>query len=564
MTTPATRASLAVAVTMLWPRLLEAKTAAWQRLNLGLNEVEIIAVAALPWSTQRLYAASRQAVYRSADGGASWRECFRAPSQATIAFLAVDPFDAEHVMAATDQGVYASANGGGRWRRVFRGTGEDQQRCQTVLFHPLRRGEVLLGTGNGLWVSRDGGQRWQAVADGMEDRSVAHLALALGQPARAYAVTDDGLYAGDTDEAGWRRLFALPGAVEPEDETEEASEETEEDEEEDEEEEAEEEGETSRVRRLTAIAVDPLEPTRLFLASTDGLHLSDDGGVSWRRAGLAGLGTPTIRFIALSSDRPPQVYAATDAGVALYRPDTERWERLYAGLPTEEAWFVAITDSRVIAATDAGVFARDHVASELPPQQAHTLEAEQVQPAATPPVPLPPLNALLAHFVHEPTVRQVQEIAIEYAEVHPDKIKRWRQQAYAKALLPTVDFTLDRNKAIDETINSYSGTYPNYQIIPSRDLDRNWDLTVGWDLADLIWSTDQSTIELRSNSLVELRDDLMDEVTRAYFERRRLQIELLANPPADATQRLDHELRIRELSATLDGLTGGWFSEQLE
>ena len=64
--------------------------------------------------------------------------------------------------------------------------------------------------------------------------------------------------------------------------------------------------------------------------------------------------------------------------------------------------------------------------------------------------------------------------------------------------------------------------------------------------------------------MVELRDDIMNEVTRTYFERRRLQIDLLASPPQDLKLSLEKELRLQELTADIDALTGNYFSEHLQ
>jgi len=64
--------------------------------------------------------------------------------------------------------------------------------------------------------------------------------------------------------------------------------------------------------------------------------------------------------------------------------------------------------------------------------------------------------------------------------------------------------------------------------------------------------------------MVELRDDILDDVTRTYFERRRLQVTLLANPPNDPQRLLEQELRVQELTALIDGLTGGFFSQHLK
>ena len=56
----------------------------------------------------------------------------------------------------------------------------------------------------------------------------------------------------------------------------------------------------------------------------------------------------------------------------------------------------------------------------------------------------------------------------------------------------------------------------------------------------------------------------MNEITRTYFERRRLQIETLASPPQDLKLSLEKELRLQELTADIDALTGGYFSKSLE
>lgn len=63
--------------------------------------------------------------------------------------------------------------------------------------------------------------------------------------------------------------------------------------------------------------------------------------------------------------------------------------------------------------------------------------------------------------------------------------------------------------------------------------------------------------------MVQLRNDLLDEVTRLYFERRRLQLELSANMPDEKDEKALKHLRLEELTANIDALTGGYLSEAL-
>ncbi len=64
--------------------------------------------------------------------------------------------------------------------------------------------------------------------------------------------------------------------------------------------------------------------------------------------------------------------------------------------------------------------------------------------------------------------------------------------------------------------------------------------------------------------MVQLRDDILGEVNRVFFERRRLKLELILEPPQGLKERLNKQLRLEELTAGLDALTGGYFSRRLD
>jgi len=78
----------------------------------------------------------------------------------------------------------------------------------------------------------------------------------------------------------------------------------------------------------------------------------------------------------------------------------------------------------------------------------------------------------------------------------------------------------------------------------------------------LFWSEAQTSIDVRSRLMVELRDDILDEVTKLYFERLRVKMEFDSLSIEDRKKRFEKELKLRELAAILDGLTGGYFSRQ--
>ena len=507
-------------------------SATWRPIADGFNDADIVAVAINPSSPLLLYAASSQAVYVSTNGGQSCRERFRVPAQAQVTFLAVDPFDSRHVLAATDAGLYGSLDAGKRWTMVLRAPGAGEARCHTILFHPSRRDLILLGTAGGLFLSTDAGQNWRKAGSRLGDRSILSIAADPQQDQRLYAVTDEGLFASTDGAETWDRIFATSKPEEsPADQTDSSTDETSE--------------EPEHNQRLTVVAVDPANPQTLYLGGSAGVSLSSDAGVTWTPLGHSGIDGSLIHHLLLYGPSA-QLFAASDRGAFRYDTPQTRWEPLYAGLPTQVVHVLACTETQLFAATRAGLYQLD-----LTKQQA----SQDILLSS---------QAVFGYFMHEPTITEVQRVAMMYAEVHPDKIRRWRQEASLHALLPTLK--LDYDQTHDTYVNGVaSTTNPAYdRIFTATDPSHSFALSFTWDLGDLIWNGDQTSIDTRSRLMVQLRDDILNEVTRAYFERRRLQTELLTEPPPAPKAHLEKELRLQELTAAIDGLTGGWFSRQLQ
>lgn len=161
----------------------------------------------------------------------------------------------------------------------------------------------------------------------------------------------------------------------------------------------------------------------------------------------------------------------------------------------------------------------------------------------------------------EPTILELQRAAIKYAEVNPDKIMNWRRQAALKALMPEV--SVGYNNDADATISTAtSNGKTNFWIGPD-DTSRGWDVTAKWDLGDLVYNTSQTSIDSRSKLMVELRNDVLGQLNTAYFERRRLQKQLGKISDKESQPYIERDLRIEELTATIDGLTGGYLSRRL-
>ena len=76
-------------------------------------------------------------------------------------------------------------------------------------------------------------------------------------------------------------------------------------------------------------------------------------------------------------------------------------------------------------------------------------------------------------------------------------------------------------------------------------------------------SSERIRVINEAQDIVKLRDKVLEDVTRLYFDRRRLQVEQLLSPAGDLRSQLKNELRLQELTANIDALTGGRFSASL-
>jgi hypothetical protein len=253
------------------------------------------------------------------------------------------------------------------------------------------------------------------------------------------------------------------------------------------------------------------------------VFITNNQGRSWRRFAHFGLLNKRIDFISTSQDSLP--LAITKSGIFIY--NKERWQELTLRLAMQDIRFLTIDDfGNIYAAGDKGLFK----SSQLP-KRAIFLSLKTNQ---------------------EPTIQEIQRAAIEYAQViDPKQIALHRRLARLKAILP--DFSLDYDKTIS--------TYSNSQVTRFSAGPRDWGASLKWSLGDLIWSEQQRLIDSQVRLMVKLRQDILDEVTRLYFERKNLQLELASSQESGFIKKQDKELRIEELTALLDGLTGGYLSK---
>jgi hypothetical protein len=168
------------------------------------------------------------------------------------------------------------------------------------------------------------------------------------------------------------------------------------------------------------------------------------------------------------------------------------------------------------------------------------------------------LRRVLAELKNEPSIQDVQRAALEFYKLSNKKIDSMKGRAGWKSIIPKV--------SAEARMNSIDIEVDKFDFIQFGDEQFAEDLIGGsvaeykgvatWDLPKMIYNPE--TLDVYS--LKRYREQLMKEVTRLFFLRRRIQIDFMLNPPADPQTFITKKLRIEEVTAMLDAMTGGIYT----
>ncbi len=507
----------------------------WQDVSRGIKDLNLQVVAVNPDNPEIVYAGSVNTIYKTKDGGENWEEAlsFKGTGN-TVNAIMVNPLNSKIIFAGTREGLYKSINHGTGWTRIFTGVGEINTAVLSIAVNPANAENIFIGTKAGLFWTDTGGGTWRKAQNLPNDAAVSSIAIDFFRPEIVYAVTAKGFFKSINGAIDWKRMLesSIPEKFIIGDDSASDQEES--------------VGINEAGTEIKGIVINPKDAGLLYLGTSKGMLISRDAGMTWKAAGSAGLLSRDIRHLLISPADREGVYAATGRGVFRYSAESGNWKELYKGLTAVDIRFLAVqhNPAALWAAAGKGVFKTFSAVQD-------SASSDSVKKS----------REILYAFADEPAIEEVQKAAIRYAEVHPEKIEDWRRAAQKKAWLPHM--TLGYNKGRDFQNSSYytGGIYYGDDITRGKDYD--WSVAFTWELGELLWNNDQTSIDTRSRLMVQLRDDVLNEVTRLYFERRRLQIEMLLSPQDERKDGIEKELRVQELTADIDALTDFYFSKRL-
>ena len=166
----------------------------------------------------------------------------------------------------------------------------------------------------------------------------------------------------------------------------------------------------------------------------------------------------------------------------------------------------------------------------------------------------------------EPSIDEVQRVVLDYVDLDPERVRALRRGAETRGWLPELLVTAGYDRDRDHN-RDYDQALVSGQMHELFDRERDqgdaldFGVALSWDFGDTRFHPEEIDVLRETRAVIALRDDVLDEVTQIYFERRRVLADLARLGEA-APEAMALATRVEELRAGLDAWTGGWFTRR--
>jgi photosystem II stability/assembly factor-like uncharacterized protein len=246
------------------------------RIRVHPDNPDVVWVAAVGpmWA-----AGGERGVFKTTDGGRTWRNVLTVDEYTGAADLVLDPSNPDVMYAATHQ----------RERRAFNYVGG--------------------GPGSGVWRSVDGGETWTRLTKGLPRSDMGRIGLdvARSHPGTVYAViegSERGVYRSDDAGASWRKMSDI----------------------------------ASIPWYFGEIRVDPRDPETVYHLGVQ-LQVSHDGGATWERTGRGPHADHHALWI--NPENPAHIIDGNDGGLYVSRDRGATWD-FSVNLPVSQFYALAL------------------------------------------------------------------------------------------------------------------------------------------------------------------------------------------------------------------------------
>ena len=422
--------------------MLLAQDFSWE--DIGRDNLNCNVLSVNSQDSKIILAAKPGSILKTENAGKNWRRVLAVKGRSSdINAMAAGADNPNVVYAATGNGLYYSSNLGEHWERIFRGKTELENQC-TAVFN-FKKG-IFLGTKAGLFVSKDKGRSWSKEQAGIGNAYIINIDSGLGQNTPVYLAAENGIFKTLDYGQRWEKIFVSHAL------------------------ERSEEGVivqdvdvSGKERNFNFVKADKTNANLVYFSSPRGVYKSINQGQSWDKLTEYGLLNRDIKMFCLSDSGG--IFVLTSSGVFQYQ--NERWLEISVGLSAGKLKYLALDNLiNIYIAAEKGIYKAN--------------SKDTIKSLSS--------SLLQEYLKFEPSIRNVQDAAIKYAEVSPDKISQWRKDAGKKALLPQISIGLDRNTTDLWHWEGGSTTKSDDDVLRRGRDSVDWDVSLSWDLSDLIWN----------------------------------------------------------------------------
>ncbi|MFH1504254.1 MAG: hypothetical protein ABIH08_02530, partial [Candidatus Omnitrophota bacterium] len=380
----------------------------------GIEDAYIKRVAVSELNPELVYAASKNSLYKSIDGGDTFQKTDTFKDE-EVQHLFFDPYSADTLYLATLRHIFKITD---KTEKIFSSLNEED-----ILTVAKFKEQIYAGTDNGIYFAFEDTLNWQKLKGLEEEVSVYSITSGVK---KIYFAASEGVYSLDEEEK-IKSVFTIIRETDEDDDL---------------------------IRDV--IKIDLFDKDRVWLGTNKGLFISENKGLTWEKLYPQGLGSLFIHSLSRTRLENNGLYLGTNKGFFRINLETLASKQIFEGLYTSEVLWVEFSPKgEIYLATPKGLFKNDYFTLSY---QSKSLEE-------------------ILKLKIEPSIQEVQDTALRYNEIHPDKIRNWSRVLKFRALFPTV--SLDYDKTVD-----YDAGADKYYIGPY-----DWGVSCSWNIGDLIWNS---------------------------------------------------------------------------
>jgi hypothetical protein len=156
----------------------------------------------------------------------------------------------------------------------------------------------------------------------------------------------------------------------------------------------------------------------------------------------------------------------------------------------------------------------------------------------------------------QPCLARARARSVALAAAEPERARSLMARAGRSAWLPELRLRAEKRVGRSESLD-YKPTASSDALGLDTDNAVRYEVRATWDLPRLVFNPEEIGAASQALRINETRREIESQVNRLYYERRRL---LLAPASAGAEDGTTWQIRIEELEADLDALSGGAFT----